>query len=211
MHSMKHTYDQFCSLHCTTHVVISPTCLTCPLIESTSWPRQDMADHVAAYQANIARLQEKIVPMGGFYWQMIKGHGPEVRPFHGDGPKHPPRNVSSEECMTRLRQRCVPNPSAWDVAEIYEVRPVEAIDQAEQITAEFLLARGDYAWVGYGWVGCTSEVRPRPALWDQDFGGQPDGPCVETKPGQSGVFTRSYPKATVQWDCNAGKGSITMK
>ena len=86
-----------------------------------------------------------------------------------------------------------------------------AISNATQLTAEFLLSRGPFAWLGYGWVGCTNgdEERPRPAEWDVDYG-VPDGPCNETAPN-SQVFTRSYSKATVSWDCNTGEGSIQMK
>ena len=80
---------------------------------------------------------------------------------------------------------------------------------AEQATAEFLLTRGPYAWIGYGWLGCTGE-RPRPEQWDADYGGEPESPCQETGP-DTGVFVRHYPKATVQWDCNAGKGVIHTK
>lgn len=61
------------------------------------------------------------------------------------------------------------------------------------------------AWLGYGWVGCSSEERPRPAEWDVDYGGKALDVCKETSAG-SGVFERHYPKATVQWDCNAAQG-----
>ena len=44
--------------------------------------------------------------------------------------------------------------------------------------------------------------------WDEDYG-EPTGPCKETAPG-SGVFERAWSKATVTWDCNTGKESITQ-
>ena len=99
-------------------------------------------------------------------------------------------------------------PLPWQHVHAYLVRPDGMDDPvvAEQATAEFLLTRGPYAWIGYGWLGCSG-TRPRPNLWDTDFGGEPEGTCAETGT-HTGVFVRQYPKATVQWDCNAGQGSI---
>ena len=96
--------------------------------------------------------------------------------------------------------------------QFYEVLPDVAISNATDLTAEFLLARGPFAWLGYGWIGCTNgdEARPRPTAWDVDYGA-PDGPCTETHANVSNVFTRSWSKATVTWDCNTGHGSIEMK
>ena len=65
-------------------------------------------------------------------------------------------------------------------------------DLARDATAEFLLTRGDYSWLGYSWSGCeafhaanATWLRPRPALWDADFGGAPAGPCAETAVGKA--------------------------
>ena len=94
---------------------------------------------------------------------------------------------------------------------------VRGSDLACDATAEFLLTRGDYAWLGYSWSGCetfhaanATWLRPRPALWDADFGGAPARPCAETAVG-SGVFTRAYPRADVSWDCAAGRGEIAWR
>lgn len=61
------------------------------------------------------------------------------------------------------------------------------------------------------WFGCTdgSTENPRAAEWDEEFG-EPLAVCAETAPG-SGVFSREWTGATVQFDCNAGHGSITRK
>jgi hypothetical protein len=76
-----------------------------------------------------------------------------------------------------------------------------------QATAEFLLTRGPYAWIGFfDWQSLANW--PRPPEWDKDFG-VPAGPCAETGKG-TGVFTRSWSKATVSWDCNAAAGTIKM-
>ena len=79
---------------------------------------------------------------------------------------------------------------------------------AESVTAEFLLTRGDYAWIGYGWLGCGANTDwPYPQEWTQDYGGKATGPCSETGNGTR-VFRRAYPKAVVEWDCNTASGSI---
>ncbi len=182
----------------------------------------DMQDHYDSFRANIAKLQRAVVDRGAFYWQMIKGNGPKVRnvaPRKNTCHEPAARNVTAEQCAATLRDWCNPRPSAWRIAHLYFVCPDEMVDDniARDATAEFLLTRGDFAWIGYSWAGCfpmptsnSTKLRPRPKLWDTDFGGAPDGPCVETETG-SGVFKRQYPRAEVQWDCNRGMGDIQMR
>ena len=71
--------------------------------------------------------------------------------------------------------------------------------------ASFLLVRGPYAWLGYGWNGCHS-------IWeygwndmlDKDFG-EPKGAMTEVS---TGVFQREWSKVTVSMDCNAYQPSF---
>ncbi len=43
--------------------------------------------------------------------------------------------------------------------------------------ATFLLARGDYAWIGYGWIGCAPNMDYyRPKELDIDYGIPINGP-----------------------------------
>jgi hypothetical protein len=87
--------------------------------------------------------------------------------------------------------------------------------------ASFMLVRGDYAWLGYAWLGCTSDSTPghgggpagrytspveMPEL-APDFG-VPTSPFAEV--GNSGVFKRTWTKATVSMDCNSYEPSIVM-
>ncbi len=185
----------------------------------------DMQAHVDAFHANIARLQRAVVDRKGFYWQMIQGRGPKIRPVvrnHTTCHEPAPRQVSPAQCATTLREWCVPEPEPWRVAHLYTVCASEMVNvsTASAATAEFLLTRGDYAWIGYTWAGCFpmpahnpvhngTWLRPRPEQWDADYGGRPAGPCAETAPA-SGVFQRAYPKADVEWDCNTGTGHIRM-
>jgi hypothetical protein len=76
--------------------------------------------------------------------------------------------------------------------------------------------RGDYAWMGFAWQGCTNATASgavqspfrRPPELDAEDHGVPLGLCVEESPG---VFVREWSKATARMDCNAFKGTITMK
>ena len=58
--------------------------------------------------------------------------------------------------------------------------------------AQFLLTRGDYGYMGYGWHGCVQNPPPS-NVYDYDYGA-PAGLCTETSPG---VFTRQWTKATI--------------
>ena len=82
----------------------------------------------------------------------------------------------------------------------------------EQDLANFLLTRGPYAWLGWGWKGCSQQYY-FPPEFNLDYG-EPGpgrgGLCKETADA-SQVFTREYSKATVTMDCRAWKGTVIMK
>jgi hypothetical protein len=83
--------------------------------------------------------------------------------------------------------------------------------------AVFLAARGNYSWLGYGWMGCgcgwefdgkmPCDIYQRPEGTDLDYG-TPTALCSET---DSGVFTREWTKASVSVDCNTYTSEIKMK
>lgn len=77
-----------------------------------------------------------------------------------------------------------------------------------QDLATFMLLRGAYAWLGFGWSGCGF-VTSFPDALKLDYG-EPTGFCAETAPG-SNVFMRDWSKATVEMDCNTYKGQVKMK
>ena len=130
-----------------------------------------------------------------------------------------------------LRDACKPNASITSGAMMFGFTQVSESPHKPflpdgqlpaflQDLATFMLVRGPFAWLGYGWLGCGDDPRGscshgryvRPAELDADFG-EPVGHCQETKPG-SGVFRREWTKARVQMDCGVGKygkASITMK
>ena len=90
-----------------------------------------------------------------------------------------------------------------------------------QDIAQFLLVRGPYAYIGYGWMGCvgadgfvtgnTSKGYFRPPELEVDYGTPEDAVCAETVPGSSGVFKRKWSKADVAMDCNTWEATITPR
>jgi hypothetical protein len=71
--------------------------------------------------------------------------------------------------------------------------------------AQFLLSRGPYGYMGWGWHGCVNAPPPS-AQFDYDYG-EPLGLCNESAPG---VFTREWTKAMVTMDCNTMQPNITL-
>jgi hypothetical protein len=177
----------------------------------TGFSNETMADLVDAYKTSMQQLEVEVVKKGGFTWQMMRGNGPGVRNTTSRNAKHPGVNVTYEQCVKTLREYCVPKPAAWDYVAKYEIQPDVAVSEGESLTAEFLLTRGPFAFIGYGWVGCTKGAvqRPFPMEWGRDYG-MPRAPCKESGK-DTGVFQRSWTKADVQWDCRGALGTITMK
>ena len=101
---------------------------------------------------------------------------------------------------------------------------LNSLDNFEQNLASFLLARGDYAWIGTGYIGCgptgrlpycgpdgrspncTGVPYLRPPALDRDYG-EALGLCKEQEPG---VFSRKYTHAEVSLDCNRWAANISM-
>ena len=75
--------------------------------------------------------------------------------------------------------------------------------------ASFLLVRGPYAYLGAGWAGCDCYPNFYSGF-ERDYGVPKTASFAETSVG-SAVFARSWTKAEVSFDCNTGKGVITMK
>jgi len=90
----------------------------------------------------------------------------------------------------------------YDAPLIMTVHTADAVDEL----AAFLLVRGPYAWVGYGWHGCEPPPPLPPAL-AQDVG-VPLGNLTEVS---AGVFSRAWSRATATFDCATGHGSVVAR
>eukprot|EP00463_Aulacantha_scolymantha_P000208 TRINITY_DN1115_c0_g1_i1.p1 TRINITY_DN1115_c0_g1~~TRINITY_DN1115_c0_g1_i1.p1 ORF type:complete len:164 (+),score=20.64 TRINITY_DN1115_c0_g1_i1:728-1219(+) len=161
-----------------------------------------MQAQVDAYDETMLELKKKVIPMGGFWWQLMKSSMYSLA------------TKDEATCKKYLQSQCVPKPSAWNHLGMYNipgggknVNPQGFTDY----TAEFLLTRGPYGLLGYSWCGCTNgqQARPRAKEWDEDFGEPIGGAACSETGADTGVFQRKWTKATVTWDCKAGHGKIT--
>lgn len=144
-----------------------PTELDPNFLADTGLTTESAAAAAVAWNKTMTRMFNKLVAMGGFAWQLADEHW------------HLVRKTSPDECAATLREWCVSQPPQWNKAHFYRVSTDQVSTNATDFTAEFLLTRGPFAWLGFGWSGCFSVPRPRPALWDIDYG-VPQGVCGET-------------------------------
>ena len=156
-----------------------------------------------------------MVAHNGFVWQDMvcvgDGGSTPVKCEGYNGTQAGPP-ITKDTCATRLREACQPDSAYQTGALFYGFKDdgntgpthVPLLDFGNDLT-NFLLVRGEYAWLGYSWVGC-SEVYQRPAALDTDYG-KPLGLCSETAPN-SGVFVREWSKANVSMDCSTWLGTI---
>ena len=140
------------------------------------------------------RLFEAARLAGGWFWQMFSLQSTPAQP----------------QCAAALRAMCAAGASS----PFYNATTMHALTgdhvllpNLAQDLAVFLLLRGPWAWLGFGWSGCNNLVS-FPDAFALDYG-VPTGFCQETAPNSS-VFTRAWTKARAQMDCNTYVGTITM-
>jgi len=114
--------------------------------KDTALSHAEMATLVAGYEATMQRLNTAVVELGGFTWMLMRGKVPRVRQTPD---RHNPGHnltVNASTCAAILREACVPEPAAWREATLYQLEADwEVLEQGDQVTAEFLLTRGDFA------------------------------------------------------------------
>ena len=156
---------------------------------------QDFTTEITdAWCATRHRGLETMRLAGGWVWQMFSLQS----------------TPTQAQCASSLRAMC----AAGSSSSFYNATTMHSMT-GDQLTlpnfaqdlAVFLLLRGPYAYLGFGWSGCGTHPLYPPEL-KLDYG-VPMGLCSETAP-QSGVFTRLWSKATVTMDCQAYKGTVTM-
>lgn len=125
-----------------------------------------------------------------------------------------PLVAKGSSCAPTLRALCKPDSPAQTRAMAYAFSPGGCSGEPANLTqplqdiAGFLLTRGDYAWLGHGWLGCSRTYQvPEQIHWDY---GVPRGLCKETAPN-SGVFTRDWTRASISLDCNTWTPTIKLK
>lgn len=150
-------------------------------------------------------VRAAVLAAGGFTWQNFYNNGTNVDNLIRPGP-----------CASQLAEWCRADSPSQTRAILYGFNGSahhHAFNSTwllgwEQDLAAFLLLRGPYSFLGYGWVDTNAEYYWPPAL-SIDFG-EATELCHETVLG-SGVYTRDFTLSTVSLDCNTWTPTITMK
>jgi len=141
------------------------------------------------WQRTMQAVQKAVINAGGFAWQFTTSFvGAPTKVTCASWFRGPGKSYASQATIMQFTNATQ--------------RPLPAVNED---LATFLLVRGPYAWLGYGWVGCITDYE-FPSQLSQDFGKPTESSYSEV--GTSGVFTRKWSKATVSFDCNAWKGSV---
>eukprot|EP00730_Choanoeca_flexa_P007323 TRINITY_DN12312_c0_g1_i6.p2 TRINITY_DN12312_c0_g1~~TRINITY_DN12312_c0_g1_i6.p2 ORF type:complete len:328 (+),score=59.23 TRINITY_DN12312_c0_g1_i6:2846-3829(+) len=177
-------------------------------VQKMGMSTQDVQDMIAAWTANQNAWRETVLDNGLFEWFLFYGTQQNAPGWDQTKPW--------DTCASYMRANCGPNTPPQNGTLFFGFSRIEHHEQwplphpTEDIAA-FLLTRGPYAYIGYGWVGCadSSGSMPftKPPELMQEYG-MPLGDCTETNPG---VFQREYSRASVTLDCNQFKGHIDMK
>lgn len=160
-------------------------------VEACGLSPADVDDLIAAFTITFKSKINATIANGGFVFDLL-GNAGET-------------NITSAPatCSAFMRKYCGADSPSQTAPFLYEFTRVNhttlwPLPYPEQNLATFLLARGDYAWIGYIWSNCYASYE-RPASLDVDYG-TPLNFCSETSPG---VFTRNYTKADIALDCNS--------
>jgi len=157
-------------------------------IEEIGLSKQDIIDLMTAWSATQNAIYTAMTSNKAYIWQLITDTMGQ-------------NNFSHNQCAQYLSQNCGPNSPLLQRPFQFDLE----LTSVEQDLAIFLLTRGPYAWLGYGWMGCGGPwVRP-PQL-DVDYG-MPTSDCKQSSPG---IFTREYSKASITMDCPNWKATIKM-
>jgi hypothetical protein len=196
-------WDDVWNPQCNIHDQVPQTC------EDMGLSKQDLVKLTSDYEANMEALRNATLAAGKFSWQML---------WTGDannsmGSTCPTPLVQQATCAANLRALCTDDSPAQTRAMMYAFAPGGCKGDPSQLTqfhqdlANFLLTRGEYAWLGHGWLGCSRSYA-FPAELNADYG-QPMGLCAETSAG-SGIFRRQWSKAVVEMNCNSWTPTFTM-
>ena len=177
---------------------------------------EDIRDLYNAWDKNMGEIQQAILDAGGYTWSLMDGqNNANASPFL----------LTGDNCASSLRAACSSGSDWQTKAKLFGLTVEDnEPSQLDQDVAFFLLARGDYAWLGWGVWGMTWPFNPEPAhgelpplpngvprpeMIDRDFGKPVDteGFCEEVS---EGVFRREWTSGTVELDCNAFVGTVPV-
>ena len=80
-------------------------------IADTGASASDMAEQVAAYRNTMTALVKKVLPMGGYWWQLMDGGGNKLAG----------KNQTAAQCASTLRAVCVAQPPSWKKMQMFNI------------------------------------------------------------------------------------------
>ena len=176
----------------------------------------DVREITLGWEATMAAVQNAILEHNGYTWSLMAGQANANAMPHLVSPE-------ARACTATLRSACSAESAMQTTANLFGVAVVNATrtPRLKQDLAFFLLARGPFAWLGWGVWGMTWPFNPEPAHGElpplphgvplppelqRDYG-EPLDFCHEVRPG---VFARTWSKASVELDCNAFAAQINV-
>lgn len=123
------------------------------LAGDTGLSQTDIADIAAAWAVAAASVRAAVESAGGFSWQSFYNNG-----------TNPDDLVRQGHCVEQLRMWCSASSPAmsnailfgWTGAAHGHAYNSSYLEGWQQDLVNFLLIRGQYAWLGYGWQGVSA-------------------------------------------------------
>lgn len=181
----------------------------------TGFSDADTRTMIAAFQWVADKTYSTFIERGKFAWNQFLNNN-ELPTGTGDCP-HP--WVTPGSCAANLREYCNASGPLHTRAMMYGLSGAgdkdmvynwTTISDLAQDVANFLLVRGDHAYLACGWAPCADKIGWNTTLFDADYGEPVDEICHESATNSS-VFVREYSKATVQMDCTTWTPLFTFK
>ena len=135
----------------------------------------DLLQLTASYTATMAAVRQRALAEGKFSWQMLWTGGGTGDDDRGSTCPGPLVRADAAGCRADLARLCAADAPQQSRAMMYSFSPggcrgnPASLPSAETDIANFLLIRGDYSFIGHGWLGC-SHTYEYPPLLNADFG-----------------------------------------
>lgn len=159
----------------------------------TGFSDADVTEMIAAYRWVADRTYATVLARGKFLWNQFLNNDAKCVSC-GDCPNP---WVTQGSCATNLRSYCNESgplhtrammyglSGASDKAMVYNWTDLSNL---EQDVANFLLIRGDHAYLTCGWAPCAIKIGWNTTLFDADYGDPVDATCHETAPNSRCVL-----------------------
>lgn len=178
---------------------------------------EDIRDITIEWNRTMAEVQRAVLEHNAYTWSLIPGQeNANAMPFL----------LSSNEaqCKEALQEACSSS-SIWKKLPLLFGFSTNGttLTQLHQDLAFFLLARGPYAFAGWGVWGMTWPFNPEPSHGQMpplphgmllpkefylDYGVPEEAVCSEKSPG---LFTREWSSVSIELDCNTFRSKIVHK